>query len=89
MQNLIKNLILLNFSSKGLDEFIMINSENNTSIQLGNISIPLEIPIITISDCGPNNSEINSFENLKFKSLYCGIAALFGILITLICIAIM
>nr|CAD2141519.1 unnamed protein product [Meloidogyne enterolobii] len=71
---------------KVLDEFIMVkNSENNMSFQLGNR--PLNIPMI-IAEGRPNNFETNSFVNLPLNNLYFGIAALFGILITLICMAI-
>uniref|UniRef100_A0A915NS67 Uncharacterized protein n=1 Tax=Meloidogyne floridensis TaxID=298350 RepID=A0A915NS67_9BILA len=75
---------------KVLDEFIMAkNSENNLSFQLGNKNnIPLNIPMI-ISEGRSSNFETNSFVNLPLNNLYFGIAALFGILITLICMAIM
>uniref|UniRef100_A0A915M832 Uncharacterized protein n=1 Tax=Meloidogyne javanica TaxID=6303 RepID=A0A915M832_MELJA len=51
-------------------------------------NIPLNIPMI-IAEGRPNNFETNSFVNLPLNNLYLGIAALFGILITLICMAIM
>nr|CAD2201071.1 unnamed protein product [Meloidogyne enterolobii] len=75
--------------NKVLDEFIMVkNSENNMSFQLGTKSnIPLNIPTI-IAEGRPNNFETNSLVNIPLNNLYFGIAALFGILITLICMAI-
>ena len=42
-----------------------------------------------IAEGRPNNFETNSLVNIPLNNLYFGIAALFGILITLICMAIM